>query len=714
MKKTIAMILSALLLAGMTTATAAFEKDVDYVVADPAEIAMFGDSYPASLAEGWPACTSGELLKGTVIAGGTAELNCADGHSAAYAFDGNTDTFYETFELSHRSYLGLILDQAYELTEVRIKPSKERPTDRLHGLVVQGSNDGETWASILRFRQDAHGNEYHVFTPQTMLNDQAYVDAGYSKRTDVSIFWMAKGGSYSMYRVVNPGQGLQIAFSEIEFYGVAKEATELTPETLAAKIPSLYYYPGNIHVRPETPASVDGNLTGTIIGAGGAWNRALYDLAFDNSNKKAYDSEYIGPDCWVGMMFDEPHALTSVKVQPKRGGGGHMEGAHIQGSLDGINWRTLAVFTLEDVPTKQDFVTKEITDPNGYLYFRYVTTGDNLNAGSMGETEAAEILFYGAPAAAAEPFTVEPTPITSLDKFEGEIYDLGIQNVSVNGSLVGHGIRAGGRYLNRVSCTWEYAMDGDPSTGYSKAENNTYGTECWVGLRMDAPVAAARVSYTPPENGLSSTAGIMIQGSVDSINWTTLAEYGFEDVPTEQIAVEKAVTDETEYTYFRVISNQVRGLNIGEFAIYGDAAPETAAPETAAPETAAPETAAPETAAPETAAPETAAPETAAPETAAPETAAPETAAPETAAPETAAPETAAPETAAPETAAPETAAPETDAPENALDEFLNKLPIDKQTLFGVICVVIALLVVISIIAKRSKNKKKSKKSKKK
>ncbi len=630
MRKIFTVLLSALMLSGTAlTASAAapsWEKGVDYIVAEEAfdSCSAFGDAYPASLSEGWPACSTGELLKGTVITGEADGITCTEENYAYKAFDGDPNTFFEVFELSHRSFVGLILDEAYELTEVRIKPAPDRPTDRFHGLNIQGSNDGITWQTIIQFRQDATGKEYHIFTPQP-VTDQGYIDAGYTGRHDNSPFWIAKDGSYSMYRVFNPATGLPIAISEIEFYGVAKEATDLDARELANRQPTLHYYPGNIVVRNAEVAEVDGNLKGTIIGGGWVWNRGLYELAFDNDPKKAYDSEYIGYDSWVGMMFDEPHALTEVKIMPKRGGYGHMENAEIQGSLDGVNWRTLAVVTKEVIPSKQEFVTKEITDTAGYTYFRYISGNTGLEAPSMGECEAADLLFYGAPAPAAEPFTVDPAPIADLYTYEGEIYDLGIQNEPLNDSLVGQAIRAGGRFLNRDNATWEFAFDGDLTTAYSKAETNTYGLECFVGLVMKEPTAATYVSLVPPENGFDKVAGVHIQGSEDGVNWKDLAVYDFADVPAEQVPVVKAVTDPTAYTFFRVISDQVRGLAVCEFGIYNGAAPEIAVPETAAPETAAPETAAPETAAPETAAPETDAPETAAPETAAPETAAPET-----------------------------------------------------------------------------------------
>ncbi|MBE6599041.1 MAG: hypothetical protein E7638_06330, partial [Ruminococcaceae bacterium] len=112
MKKALSMILSALMLAGMTTvASAAFEKDVDYVVVeevvDAADYKAFPDAYPYSVTEGWPACSTGSLLKGTIIAGGTAEKNSTEGHNGSLAFDGDPKTYFEIFETTAKSYVGL-------------------------------------------------------------------------------------------------------------------------------------------------------------------------------------------------------------------------------------------------------------------------------------------------------------------------------------------------------------------------------------------------------------------------------------------------------------------------------------------------------------------------------------------------------------------------------------------------------------------------------
>lgn len=628
MKKTLSIILSALMLAGLSTAAAAWEKGTDYVVVeevvDAADYKAFPDAYPYSTTtEGLAPVTTGELLKGTIIAGGTAEKNSTEGHNGSLAFDGDPSTYFEIFEITTRSYVGLQLDQAYELTEIRVTPASEQPTDRFHGLHVQGSNDGETWVNVVAMRQDAHGKDSHIFTPYT-VTDQAYIDAGYSARADESIWWVGKGEAFSMYRIVNPRAGCQLSIGEVEFYGVAKEATNVTAENINEYTPSTYYFPNHICVRNAEAVSTDGSLVGTIIGAGGSWNKALYEYAFDGNNKKAYDPSFRGPNCWTGMMFDEPHALTEVRIMPKRGAYKNIETCQIQGSLDGINWVTLTTFTAEDVPEKQVWVSKEITDTNGYTYFRYIS--DNSKHGDV-----ADILFFGAPAAAAANVEAKVTPRSDLSVFNGEIIDTGAAVVPVDGSIAGTVIGAGQYYMWNDDSKWANGFDGDFATNFS---NDQFGMAGWTGIKAEAATAVTGVRIAPTSNGLN-IEGTVAQGSADGINWVTLAEFGEEDIPAEQRYVTKEITDTNAYTYFRIVTKEYNGNAFAEAQFFAGEMPaaETDAPETAAPETAAPETAAPETAAPETAAPETAAPETAAPETAAPETAAPETAAPETEAP---------------------------------------------------------------------------------
>ena len=141
MKKLLTLLLTGMLLAGLATTAAAWEENVDYIKVGDTSAA----TYHASLSEGWPECTTGQLLKGEVIAGIVGDQVARDGHTADLAFDGKTDTYYGSFEHSIRSYVGIILDQAYELTEIRARIANDVPTDNFHGLSVQGSNDGIHW-----------------------------------------------------------------------------------------------------------------------------------------------------------------------------------------------------------------------------------------------------------------------------------------------------------------------------------------------------------------------------------------------------------------------------------------------------------------------------------------------------------------------------------------------------------------------------------------
>jgi len=641
MKKTLSLLLSALMLAGTaltsSATTAVWEENTNYVKLGEITAA----AYPASTSTGLAPVTTGQLLKGTIFTSTNAQgIQCDGANSADLMFDAKQDTHYAPLS---RGWAGLILDQAYELTEVRAAPNPNLEGGAMFNFWLQGSNDGENWADIIIMRQDATNNNYHVFTPQT-VTDQRYIDAGYGKATDESIHWVSAGGSYSMYRVVSG------CVSELELYGNPAPATELTPEIAATKnISTPYYNAYSIHYRTGAEAkSVDGSLVGTIIGGGGVWNKAVYERAFDNNGRTHYDPCLEGPECWVGMMFDEPHALTEVRVLPKRGAYTDLQYGLVQGSLDGINWRTLVSYTKEDVPTKQDWVIKPVTDTNGYTYFRYVSSGPL-------QSSCADLALYGAPAAAAEPFTVDPV-IATHNKFVGPFHIAAAKNTVVDTEISGTpfcGETFDG-WVDRDSGV-ESAFDGNIETHYGTIPRYN-GIHFWVGLQADAATAVSSVKiYRGPDD---ITEDLYFQGSVDGINWVDLAVYvGNAETKDADGWYTKEISDATAYGYFRLINTNkdhpCTELSVYEMKIYAATAqaPETTAPETEAPavETTAPETAAPETAAPETAAPETAAPETAAPETAAPETAAPETAAPETQAPETQAPETQAPETTTPD-----------------------------------------------------------------
>jgi len=659
MKKALSAILTALLFAGVATSvSAAWEENVDYAI-----IAESIDPSYAKSTEKLPAVVKGELLTGKVfVSVGEDGPEVTDVNTPVNLFDGNITTYYNPRKDNYNIFGGILLDQAYELTEIRIAPTNASgfDTSSNFGIVVQGSNDGENWVDIIRRFQDATSYGYHIYTPHTV---QEYVDAGAIKvMTDDSIFWKGKGGAYQMYRVCGNSAG------EVEFYGIPGEPTVLTPElTSAINNPTIHYFNSHFNIRNVRVESTEGNLPGYVIGAGGAWNKAVYERAFDGKPKTDYTSPLEAQDGWVGMMFDEPMALTGVKVMPKRG---HytMWIYQVQGSNDGVNWVTLCEFEEEDTTDGQEWVYKEITDPNGYLYVRYISIIERI-------TTTGDLLFFGAPAPAAEPVAAE-IPVATIDTYTGELDFLEDKtSVSLNGSITGQIFGNGYGWRTRGQ-GYESAWDGDTATFYTQV-TRVRGTQYFTGIKPDAPAAVAQVRVHHNDIGDHH----YIQGSNDGIHWSTLATFGFADKPNADGWYIKDVTDTTEYAYFRWVNDGYSDLSVNEIALYtAESIPQ-------------------ETEAPETAAPETAAPETAAPETQAPETAAPETAAPETQAPETKAPETEAPETKAPETKAPETEAKETDAPKAEEPAESNNMGL----IIGIVAAVVVVAIVVGVIIKKKK-----------
>ncbi len=232
MKKLLSAILSALAIGGMATAAAAFEKGVDYIVVEetiPEHYVAYPDTYPASPAHGWPECTSGEILKGTVITGidrmGNHCWKNILSNNASAAFDGTFGAIFDPFEASRASWVGVILDQAYELTEVRFNV-RDGAFNRMNGAAIQASQDGDRWITIFLFKEDAKSTDYHIVSPEP-ITDQAYLDAGY---VDYSQYWL-RTGAYKMYRFVNMN-GAHGEIVELELYGVPGEPSEMPENKL--------------------------------------------------------------------------------------------------------------------------------------------------------------------------------------------------------------------------------------------------------------------------------------------------------------------------------------------------------------------------------------------------------------------------------------------------------------------------------------------------
>ncbi len=389
MKKTLSMILSALLLAGMATAASAFEKGVDYLVmeeVDPDNYVGYGDGYPGSGDWDWPECTSGELLKGTIISSFDPETgyycwykdangNFTTAGNASAAFDGDTATLYDPFAPGQRAWAGVILDQAYELTEARVMV-RGKYLERMKNAAIQGSNDGEKWVTIVFFAQNAEAEDYHIFTPAPLSEDEhsGYYDAGY---VDYSSYWVGSG-SYQMYRYINLGSNHGEAI-EIELYGNPAPATEVTDELVASTtFTAVNFYNGSYEETDITSVSVDGSITGTVIGAGGFYKdneEVGYAKAWDGDAATFYDPSEGSTNCWTGIKVAEPVAIKEVRVMPRAEWLDRTQGGTVQGSNDGKIWTTLAAYTAEDCAAEQTWISKPVTLDKAFTMFRYVNSG---------------------------------------------------------------------------------------------------------------------------------------------------------------------------------------------------------------------------------------------------------------------------------------------------------------------------------------------------
>jgi len=409
-KRIFTLLLSSLLLAGSAFTASAIEKDVDYVVieeVDPDNYVGYADAYPYSVDWDWPECPTGEILKGTIISSFNPDQannpwcwKNSPTFNASAAFDGDLTTMFDPFEAGERSWAGVILDQAYELTEVRMLV-RGKYLERMNGATIQGSNDGEQWVNIVFFGQNAVAEDYHIITPDPITEDGVYADYADMGCEDFSQYWVSEG-SYQMYRVINTnGQHGEIL--ELELYGNPAPATEVTWELMQeanVSIESFYNLEIDRSYSDKYSVSIDGSIVGRIIGGYDPdhvtpylpfpdpvkfWRDDLndagwYGAGWDNDPNTMYDPAAQTHNFWTGIEVDEPMIITKVKVMPRFDKFNvRLDGGRIQGSNDGVRWYTLAAFDSTDVPPEGEptWVEKEVNAPKGFTMFRYVNKGTN-------------------------------------------------------------------------------------------------------------------------------------------------------------------------------------------------------------------------------------------------------------------------------------------------------------------------------------------------
>ena len=454
MKKTLAVILSSILLLALATAVLAGPENMDCEtpwktiedLAPDALADMFGDSYPYSVDYDWPECKSDPVIKGTVIVGvaadGTTHCWSNGTDNASCAFDGDTTTFYDPYEASTKSWCGLLLDQPYELTEVRIC-NRSGQESRIIGAAIQGSNDnGVTWHNVVYFDKEIYGstalltNDYHIVTPEP---NQEYIDIYKDvmdeKDADFSHYWVGHG-SYNMYRYVNL-VGTHGDCADIELYGHPADAYIGDEKVIEeAKKSTGEEYFGTIDYVGTANVAADGGVTGKVIGGGGSYSAGAneYADAWDGDGATFYDPASAGQDCWTGILADQATVLTEVRVMPRVGWNDRTAGAAIQGSNNGVNWTTLAFYDKADclaADAEQAYIVKPVEGAAAYWMFRYISLGYEAGTAADGTEYAAgtshgdvgDILLIGTPGEATLEYEVPAAPAAEALKCNGKEYD---------------------------------------------------------------------------------------------------------------------------------------------------------------------------------------------------------------------------------------------------------------------------------------------------
>lgn len=467
-------------------------------------------------------------LTGTVIGAGAS-------HNAYTApFDGtyNSENLLDPNRgESVDRWFGLKMFEPVALTHIMVGTSK-RKKHRIFGSLFQGSYDGVLWTTLAEFTEE----DYIAYAN----NDKFY----YRKEIENAV-------PYFYYRYFNVDDKGGNGLMALLLFGEDAELCNL--DTFQSEIT----YTG---VRA---VSVNGSLSGEIIGAGG--EAADYIGAFDG--KTVTRSEFginLGKAvrCWFGIKADEPTQLAKVTLCAPMAANRWYRRSHViidsylQGSNDGINWTTLRHFTEEDYIAyhgKSAYYTAEVTDQGKYTYFRWFNYDDG------GINALAELYLYAADA-----------KTNNKDTYYGNITCTGVRSVSLYGSLSGEVIGAGAdskfAYLG--------AFDGNISTQTKLGINMGDGVSNWFGLKTDEPAAVVGVTVATL-NGEKThyIYGSLFQGSNDGVNWTTLAEFGEADylvyANSGMRYYTKEITDTTEYTYFRYFNqNDIGGNCLAQLLLY--------------------------------------------------------------------------------------------------------------------------------------------------
>lgn len=156
-----------------------------------------GSNYPNLTDYTLPAGSS--IIVGEVIGAATGwDYNPYTG--ALAAFDGDHGNCYDQRVTAdyENEYAGIKADKKYILTATRILPitDVDWQAERMNGMAIQGSNDGDTWATLWQSDKAATLNDTNFITVTDFVNNDGY----------------------TMFRICNI-TGNHTAYRELQFFG---------------------------------------------------------------------------------------------------------------------------------------------------------------------------------------------------------------------------------------------------------------------------------------------------------------------------------------------------------------------------------------------------------------------------------------------------------------------------------------------------------------
>ncbi len=344
-------------------------------------------------------------------------------------------------------------------------------------------------------------------------------------------------------------------------------AADTAPNTLTT-------YNGTISTSGVYATSVDGSIPGEII-AGGVDASTVAAVFDGNIASDANFGTNYGTDAsyWIGIKTAEPVLPTAFRLSTAdttEESRSKIMGSFIQASEDGVNWVTLKEFDnkleYQEPQTKggwwfirAPYKIVEVDCDTTYSYFRY------FNYNGKGGNTLSEF----------QVFAKDDLAGNWACEFGGEIVYAGVPTTSVDGSLIGEAIGAGGD-----AATIAGLADGDRNTTVNLGDQYDADVSKWMGVVFPRPVTATEIRFIRQEDNRNYCIfGGYIQASEDGVNWKTIdvidgwreyapsAEGGNWEKGTYKVI---PMTLEGEYRYFRFFNYEEIGDNdLAEFHVYG-------------------------------------------------------------------------------------------------------------------------------------------------